>query len=58
MWQSDYGEREREGIVSVMECKRNVITMTLFRLNYLVYDLSNCAGDTTTETGLTDDVSK
>ena len=26
--------------------------MTLFRLDYLVYDLGNCADDTPTETGL------
>ena len=39
-------------MLSVMECGRSVITMTLLRLNYLVYSLGNRAM-TLSETGLT-----
>jgi len=43
----------RERMESVMDCERSVITMTLLRLDYLVYSLGNCVDDTSTETGLT-----
>ena len=33
-----------------MKCERSVITMTLLRLNYLVYGLGKCIDDTPTET--------
>ena len=35
-----------------MECERNVVTITLIRLNYLVYCLGNCVDNTPTETSL------
>ena len=35
-----------------MDCERSVITMTPFRLDYLVHDLVNCVDDTSTETDL------
>ena len=35
-----------------MECKRNVVTITLTRLNYLVYYLGNYVDDTPTETSI------
>ena len=36
-----------------MRCERSVITMTLLRLDYLVYSLGNRAITLSTETGLT-----
>jgi len=43
---------EKEGMEGVMDCERSVITMKLFRLDYLVYGLGNCVDDTSTETDL------
>ena len=37
---------------SVINSERSVITIILFRLDYLVYDLRNCVNDTSTETDL------
>ena len=42
----------RERMMSVMECERSVIAITLLRLDYLVYGLGNCVDDTPTETDL------
>ena len=41
---------ERRG--SIMRCERNVITMTLLRIDYLVHNLDNYVITLTTETGL------
>ena len=35
---------------SVMKCEISVITMTLLRLDYLIYGLANYVDDTPTET--------
>ena len=35
-----------------MRYERSVVTMTLLRLNYLVYSLGNCVDDTSTDTDL------
>ena len=35
-----------------MECERSVITVTLLRLDYLIYDLGNYVNDSLIETGL------
>ena len=35
---------------SVMKCEISVITMTLLRLDYLIYGLGNYVDDTPTET--------
>jgi len=43
---------EKERMEGVMDCERSVITMKLFRLDYLVYDLGNYVDDTSTETDL------
>ena len=37
---------------SVMKCEKNVITIILLQLNYLIYSLSNYVNDTPTKTGL------
>ena len=39
-------------VASVIKYEKNVIAMTLLRLDYLVYALGNCVDDTPTETGL------
>ena len=37
---------------SVIECERSVITMTLIRLDYLVYSFGKYVDDTSIETDL------
>ena len=39
-------------MLSVMDCERSVIIMTLIWLVYIVYGLGNCVDDTSTETDL------
>ena len=38
----------KERMKSVMDCEKSVMVMTLFRLDYLVYDLDICVDDTPT----------